>query len=511
MNPEARRLGPSIDPLARRAGVAVLALVVPGLAGPILADDHGPPDADTAIAHAESLSAAFEFAADRVSPAVVNITAVIGGDDDENQPARREQRAVPDPQQDPFGDLFRFFPNIRPQMPMRRPVQQSMGSGIVVSADGYILTNNHVIDNASKVEVTLSDDSKYVAKIVGADPATDVAVIKIDGADFPHVTLGDSDAVRVGQWVVAIGNPFGLNRTVTAGIVSAKNRVQKGPGQLNDVQYQDFIQTDAAINRGNSGGPLINLRGEVIGVNSAIIGPANVGIGFAIPSNMARGVMDSLIANGKVERGYLGVNLQTLTDDIARTYAYDLPERSGVIITEVAPESPADKAGFKMGDIITRYEGRSIDSDNALRNAIAATPPGKSVNFDILREGKKMTITASLASRSDALAAAPADEHTYTSPAKGGLGITVETLTPELADRVGERRTTKGVVVTEVLGRAAAGALNPGDVIIQVMNQRVETAGEFADAIKSVDLRRGVRLIIRQNGQTRWVVLRSAR
>lgn len=506
----------------RRAGAALLVLVIPSLAGPVAAAPApaAPPDTETAIAHAEALSAAFESAAAKVQPAVVNITATIGGDEPAAQPPARRQPQMEDPFEefrrrlfgDPFGGGGRQ---------MRRPVQTSMGSGIIVSADGYVLTNNHVIDNASKVEVTLADNAKYPAKIVGTDPATDIAVIKIErasaggngesqsAASFPHAALGDSDAVRVGQWVVAIGNPFGLNQTVTAGIVSAKNRVQNGPGQLQDVQYQDFIQTDAAINKGNSGGPLINLRGEVIGINSAIIGPANVGIGFAIPTNMAKGVMDSLIASGKVERGYLGINLQALTDEVAKYH--ELSGKNGAVVTEVGPGTPAEQAGLKVGDIITRFQGRPVTNDQTLRNAIAAAGPGKKVEFELFREGKKQTVEATLGSRTDAaMGGELGDDNSFTSPVKGGLGLSVTTLTPEVAEKLGERRNTRGVVITEVLSNSsAAGVLGEGDVILQVMNRRVENAAEFREALQGTNLRRGVQLIVRQGGQTRIVVLRG--
>lgn len=488
--------------------VAGLALSVSALGMPRLTTepprDPSPEAVEAAISHAQALSAAFEHAAAKVAPAVVNITATIGGDEQPQQLQPRNPRQPQPQMEDPFEEFRRrmFGDPFGRAQPGRRPVQQSMGSGIIVSPDGYILTNNHVIDDASRVEVTLADNTKYAAKVVGADPATDLAVLRIDGGEFTFATLGDSDAARVGEWVVAIGNPFGLNQTVTAGIISAKNRVQNGPGQLQDVQFQDFIQTDAAINRGNSGGPLVNLRGQVVGINSAIIGPANVGIGFAIPSNMAKGVMDSLIAGGKVDRGYLGVGLQDLTPELARTYEF---QGSGVVVAEVSPDSPAAKAGMQTGDIVTRYEGRPVPTQNALRNAIAATPPGKKVEFEIVREGKKQVLSATLGSRADQ-AAAGGDADEFVSPVKGGLGITARTLTPELAEQVNARRNARGAVVTEIApGSPAAGVLSPGDVIVQVMNQRVENAEDLRSALKAMDLRRGVRLVVQSQGRPRIV------
>ncbi len=482
-------------------GVVMGALVT---LAPTLADQRQP-DADAALARAMDLSAAFERAAAKVSPAVVNVTATIGGEEEPQSLTRRPQRQQqPQQLEDPFEDFRRRMMDPFGQQRGRRPVSQSMGSGIVVSADGYILTNNHVIDNATKVEITLSDNSKYAAKVIGADPATDVAVLKIEGSEFTFATLGDSESARVGEWVLAIGNPFGLNQTVTAGIISAKNRVQNGPGQLQDVQFQDFIQTDAAINRGNSGGALVNLRGEVIGINSAIIGPANVGIGFAIPASMAKGVMDSLIASGKVDRGYLGVNMQELTPEIAKSYDF---QGQGVLVTEVQAGGPADKAGLKAGDIVTRFDGKGVTSMNALRNSVASTAPGKKVDIEVVREGRKVNSVATLGSRAEELAGNAGDS--FRSPAKGGLGITVHTLNSEFADQIGEAKKVKGVVITEIEPRsAAAGWLTVGDVITQVMNQPVTNADEFRDALAGAELRRGIRLVVRSQGQQRIVVLR---
>ncbi len=499
------------------AGLVVALALSGSLATPARADDKSPPTPHTpptpaaveaSIAHAEALSTAFEHASAKVAPAVVNITASVGGEEGPQQLQPRNPRQAPQAQpEDPFEELRRrmfgdpFGRGGGGMQPGRRPMAQSMGSGIIVSADGFILTNNHVIDGATRVEVTLADNTKYRAKVVGADPATDLAVLKVDGSAFTFATLGDSDAVRVGEWVVAIGNPFGLNQTVTAGIVSAKNRVQNGPGQLQDVQFQDFIQTDAAINRGNSGGPLVNLRGQVIGINSAIIGPANVGIGFAIPANMAKGVMDSLIAGGKVDRGYLGVNSQDMTPELARTFDFT---GTGVVITEVSPDSPAAKAGLATGDILTKIDGRAIGTHNALRNAVAATPPGKKIDVEVVREGKRITLEATLGSRAEELAAGAGDE--VVSPVKGGLGLTARTLTPELAEQVNARRGTRGAVVTEIdAGSPAAGVLSPGDVIVQVMNIRIESADDLRAALKQVDLRRGVRLVVQSQGQARIV------
>ncbi|MBY0313468.1 MAG: Do family serine endopeptidase, partial [Phycisphaerales bacterium] len=440
------------------AGVLGLALATPMLTNAVLADDKA---TEAAIARAMDLSLAFEHVAKTVSPAVVHITANKGGDE-VRSPQRGQRGRQRQPQRSPFNDpnfdeMFRRFFGDQGQgdgnMRQQTPRMTSFGSGVLVTKDGYILTNNHVVEGASLVTVATEGSQKYTAKIVGTDPQTDIAVLKIEGDTFPTAEIGDSDNLKVGEWVVAIGNPFELNQTVTAGIVSAKGRSQRG-GSMNDVTFQDFIQTDAAINPGNSGGPLLNLHGQIVGINSAILTRTggSIGIGFAIPANMAKNVMDQLISSGKVERGFLGIQPQDLNDDLAKSFNYG--GGSGVLVSDVTSDTPAAQAGVKAGDIITKINGKPPTNADNLRNTIASMGPGKKVDLEIFRDGKAQSISATLGKRPDQLAAnadgdgdadANADATT-----DDKLGLTVQTLTADVAQKLGDRRAKEGVVVTDV-------------------------------------------------------------
>ncbi|MFQ5413852.1 MAG: DegQ family serine endoprotease [Phycisphaerae bacterium] len=443
------------------------------------------------------LSTAFEEVARVIKPSVVNISSVkrIGG----AAPMRR----VPDPLfrgplHDFFGDDFfdRFFQQRGPQ---RGFIQQGLGTGVLVSDDGYILTNNHVVADADEVTVRLSDDRSFDAKVVGTDPKTDLAVVKIEATDLHPAQLGDSDDVRIGQWVVAVGNPFGLTNTLTAGIVSAKGRSHMGI-----VDYEDFIQTDAAINPGNSGGPLVNLRGDVVGINTAIFTKSGgyMGIGFSIPINLAKSVLDSLIEDGHVVRGWLGVGIQNLNEDLAKSFGFE--GTGGVIVGDVTPDGPADQAGFKSGDIITRYDGKAVADIDKLRARVAATKPDTRVEVEVFRDGATRTVRVKIGEleHGPASARGPASVD--------DLGMTVRTITPEIAARLGYDDDVEGVVVTSVepLGAAYRAGIRVRDVIVSVQDRPVEDVQGFRNVLRAYDLHEGVRLAVRTGTMRRFVFLK---
>jgi len=395
-----------------------------------------------------------------------------------------------------FGD--EFFRHFFGEIPEEQMKQRSLGSGVVVSEDGYILTNNHVVDGADEVTVKLFDDREFPARIVGTDPKTDLAVIKIDAEKLHPARLGDSDDLRIGEWVVAVGNPFGLSHTITAGIVSAKGRADVGI-----AAYEDFIQTDAAINPGNSGGPLVNLRGEVVGINTAIFSRSGgyMGIGFAIPIGMARSVMNSLIDKGEVIRGWLGVAIQNLDQGLAESFGYDSTE--GVLVGDVTGGSPADTAGLKQGDIIIRFNGRKVRNVHQLRSSVASTEPGSKVPVEVLRDGKRSTLTVEIGELETATASIQTTESSV------DLGMTVKNLTPEIARQLGYER-KDGVLVTgvEPLGLAAKAGIAVNDLIISVQGEAVSNVTEFRREIAKQDFGKGVRLVVQTGAVQRFVFLR---
>lgn len=451
-------------------------------------------------AHADGLSDAFRQAIAVAQPAVVSITAQkelrISSE------MRGERSRVPEEFRRFFGDDFeRFFDRSNP-VPEQYGVQRGFGSGVIVSHDGYILTNHHVVAGADTVTVKLQDETTYRATVVGTDAKTEVAVIKIEGKDLPTTVLADSDKVRTGDWVLAIGGPFGLENTLTAGIVSAEGRDAVGI-----ADYENFIQTDAAINPGNSGGPLINMRGQVIGINTAIAtrSGSNAGVGFAIPSNMARAIMQTLIKQGHVERGYLGAMIQNLTPELAESFGFR--SKGGVLIGDVSKDGPADKAGLRSGDIVTKFNGKPLKSASQLRNMVAATTPGTTVEFDIFRDGQTTTVKVTLQRLEDqAVAGSPRGSASSTE-----LGLTVRTLTPELASELGLKKEDVGVVVTEVRPGSLAdlSGLRPKDVIISVNGQAIASTAAFQDAIMKSDLKRGIRLQVVSEGIKRFAFIRS--
>jgi serine protease Do len=416
------------------------------------------------------IPADFSGLADMASPAVVNISTektVSGGG-----------RVYRHFSQNPFGNddsmndlLERFFGN----QPQREYKQRSLGSGFIIDKEGYIVTNNHVVDNTDQIKVILKDNKEYQAKIIGTDKNTDIALIKIEADEkLTALDLGDSDTLKVGQWVVAIGNPFGLGHTVTAGIVSAKGRV------IGSGPYDDFIQTDTSINPGNSGGPLIDLEGRVVGINTAIIQNGQ-GIGFAIPANLAKNIVKQLKEHGNVTRGWLGVSIQPITDEIASYYG--LKSNKGALVMEVFPGDPADKAGIKAKDVIVEVDGRTVEDSRDLTSIVADIEVNKKVKVKLVREGKEKTVEVMIAKRDDKELAAgggPVD--------KGAdLGITLTELTPELQKRY-NLRNAQGLLVTKVEpgSKADKADINRGELIDEVNRKPVRTVAEFQAAVNAV-------------------------
>jgi serine protease Do len=451
---------------------------------------------------------AFASIAESASPAVVGIQAekVVTAED---YPQVRDL-----PFADPFGDgssPFEFFFGPRQyqrRAPRQQPRQEVRGSGFIISQDGYILTNNHLVGKAEKVTVTLGKDKELDAKIIGSDPESDVAVIKIEGENLAHLDLADSDALEVGEWVLAIGNPFGLSHTVTAGIVSAKGRnrlegLGEGPGSL---AFQDFIQTDAAINPGNSGGPLLNLDGKVVGINAAILGPSggNIGIGFAIPINLAKNVYEQLINKGQVDRGYLGVLPDNVTEDLAKSMG--LKEAKGAIITEVTEGSPAEKAEMKPYDVVIAVNGEAVQDAQDFRTKIAKGKPGTEATITVIRKGEKKTLTAVLERRdADKLAKGTGNGPSGESEL---LGFTVANLTKDAAQRYGfEGEGPSGVIVTNVEpgSEAAHKGIQQGLVILDVNQEPVKNTRDFYKAIQEAK-EKGVVLLRVTDGNAKAMV-----
>jgi serine protease Do len=376
--------------------------------------------------------------------------------------------------------------------------EKSLGSGVIVSPEGYVLTNNHVVDGATDVKVTLADKREVEAKVIGTDPKTDVAVLKIDASNLKPITLGDSSNVEVGDTALAIGDPFGVGQTVTRGIISATGR-----GNLGIEDYEDFIQTDAPINPGNSGGALINDRGELIGINTAILthGQGSEGIGFAVPVNLAHQVMDQILKNGKVVRAYMGILPQDMTTDMAK--AFGQKDARGVVVGDVTPNSPAQESGIRRGDILLEMNGRPVENSNHLRNSISMMQPGTEIKLKMLRGGSERDVTVKLAEMpTETAMAQPGDEGST----KTLEGVEVSNLTPNMAERLGLPSSTTGVVVTDVdpSSKIADAGLRKGDVIQEVNHQPVKNVSEFQSAMKknSTD----PLLLVNRQGRTLFIV-----
>jgi len=493
-------------------GVALAIVAGGGILVPVLMDRLAPP-AERPQAFAletpteppppvppdvEAFSKAMRAAAARVGPAVVAIGT---------------SQSV-DASATPFGfddDFLRRFFGVEPQQeqpkPKRQFRQQGLGSGVIVSADGYVLTSNHVVAGAEEITVRLADDREFDAKVIGNDPPTDIALIKIEAAGLPVAALGDSDKMEVGDWVLAVGAPLGLQKTVTAGIISATGRANVGI-----ADYEDFIQTDAAINPGNSGGPLVNLRGEVIGINTAIASRSGgyMGIGFAVPSNMARDVMNRLREKGEVVRGWLGVSIQNLSKELAASMG--LASAEGALVSEVFAGGPAGKAGVKAGDVIMEYNGKPVKDVTELRTAVAWTEPGKKVDMVVLRGGKCETLSVQMERRGDQPQLARGQRGGGPgAPAEiKDLGIQVADLTPETAQRYGYEE-GQGVLITNVdpAGLAAKAGMEPGMLILQVGGKPVRSVAEFKEALQGADSARGIPMLVRAGDRQLFVLIRK--
>ena len=448
------------------------------------------------MAKYDQLSVLFRTVTKAVDPAVVEIRVtkkIAAGDEEMNEMLRRY-----------FGENYRrSHPPIAPDgAPQVRP---GLGSGVIVDAkNGYVLTNHHVVIDAESVQVVLGDGRKAEAKWVRTDKQTDLAVIKIEAENLKDAPLGDSDRMDVGDWVLAIGSPRGLAHTVTAGIISAKGRTTGSPNM-----YENLFQTDASINRGNSGGPLVNMRGEIIGVNSAIMtySGGNEGIGFSIPSNMARRIMDQLVKTGKVVRGFLGVSIQNVDGKLAKSFS--LPHTKGSLVTSVGPETPADKAKMKEGDFIVNINGKAVVDTNNLRHIVAGIAPGTTVPIKVIRDTKTITLKVTVGTQ-------PADMLARFAPARprrteaSRYGLAVSTLTDKLATQYGHKKGAKGIIVTQVMpgSSAAEQGLTPGALITQVQRKDVATVEEFAAALAAKGAEDGVRLRVTDSeGGRRFVFI----
>jgi Do/DeqQ family serine protease len=466
---------------------------------------------DSQINQQVTLNGGFSSIAKAVTPAVVVV----------NVEGRRQQQSPFF--FDPFGELFGSpdqddegtprRPRVTPrqQQPQGRGPLQAIGtgSGVIVSPEGYILTNNHVVDGADRVKVELADGREFTAKVIGTDPPSDIALIKVDATSLPTLHFGDSDKVEVGDIVLAVGNPLGVGQSVTMGIISAKGR--RASGSRNS--FEDFLQTDAAINRGNSGGALVNLRGELIGIPSQILSQSggSIGIGFAIPTKMARDVMDQLLRNGKVRRGMLGVEITPVTPDYAEAFGYK--GTKGAFVQRVTPGKAADQAGVKRGDIITEFQGQRIETSDQFRNLVSQTAPGTTVKLKVWRDGTERDLTAKLVENDTLAQNSEQARGGGQSSAAGGLlsGVRVEALTSDVARQLKLPDGTRGVLITDVdeNSNAWAARLRRGFVIEEVARQPISTINEFNAALQKLGDKKSVLLSVMTPEGPRYVVVKD--
>jgi len=438
-------------------------------------------------------SRAFSEIVHAVSPAVVNISTT--------KTVRRDALPL---SEDPFFDLFRPFHDFG--LP-KKWKEQSLGSGVIVSGDGYIITNNHVVEKSEDIRVILFDKRSFRGKVVGADPKTDIAVVKISADKLPTIPWGDSDKLLVGEFVLAIGNPFGLSHTVTMGIISAVGRANVGI-----ADYEDFIQTDAAINPGNSGGPLVNIKGELIGINTAIFSRSGgyQGIGFAVPSNMSRLVMDQLMKQGKIVRGWLGVTIQDITPELSQKFG--LKDSNGALVGDVAKGSPAEKAGIVRGDVILEFNGKEIKSVGSLRNMVAQSKVGSQAKVKILRNGKQYGMSVVIDELPREIAGAPAEPLPEDFQKNAFSGITVMDLSKEIARQLGLGANEKGVVVVKVEPGSTAdeAGLKKGDVIQEMDRKRVAGVGDFNKITSAIEPGDTTLLFVNRGGRRFYITIKGS-
>lgn len=472
------------------AGLALLLvelMVTPGA--------HAAETKQSAMQSLFQLSNGVAEVAKAVTPAVVNISST--------RVIKQKGQTVPSPFfNDPFFKQFFGDQFFQRQLPPRERREQSLGSGVIVASNGYIVTNNHVVEHATEIKVLMSDRREYVGKLIGTDPKTDVAVIKVEATGLPYVPWGDSDKLNVGEYAIAVGNPFGLNQTVTMGIISAVGRANVGI-----ADYEDFIQTDAAINPGNSGGALVNVKGELIGINTAIFSQSGgyMGIGFAIPSNMVRTVMDSLIKAGKVVRGWLGVSVQEITPELAQQFG--LKEAKGVLITETEAGGPAAKGGLSRGDVVVSFDGKAVTDSAHLRNQVAGTKVGRKVPVTVVRNGKEVALDV-------VIVELPVVK---TEKARDGRGadanaldaLEVEDITSRLRREMNLPAEIKGVLITDVKPESAAesAGLQEGDVIEEINRQPIRNFVDYTKAARKIKAGENVLLLIFRENRHLYVTV----
>jgi serine protease Do len=430
-----------------------------------------------------------------VKPAVVNIYATKSG---------RSQGSGSAPFDDPLFRRF-FGDELSPRFePPTERKERGLGSGVIVESNGLIITNNHVVGKADEIRVTVSGKGEFKAKLIGTDPKTDVAVVKINATGLPAVAWADSDKLEVGEFVLAVGNPFGLTQTVTLGIVSALGRA------AGIAEYEDFIQTDAAINPGNSGGALVNARGELVGINTAIFSQSggNMGIGFAVPSNMAQSIMGQLVQTGKVVRGWLGVSIQELTPELASQFG--VAETKGVLVSDVMDKSPAKKAGFERADVIVEYDGKPMDSPTHLRNAVAQTPVGKKVMIKYIRDKKAKSLELTIVEQPKSVSMTGEEEGESAAPTGALSSLEVRDLTEQLASRYGLKSNERGVVIVGVRRGSAAEEMGvrEGDIVLEVNRQVVTSVKVFERIIGNLSREQAVLLLLKRQGRAIYLTLR---